>query len=256
MTPAGRPSPRFAGESRQLAAGGRALSRRTRMLPFASRCTSTTSRGRSCASCWQLRARSSSSRRATAPSSTSPRRTPRARRPPLPRRCWRGSGIAGRKPTPHAPWSTRHGFDVARHLFRVAAGLESVVPGETEILGQVREAWLESQEASTAGPLLNALFQRALESGRRVRAETPLARRPASVASAAVELADRATGGLAGRRVVVLGAGAMARAVCSSLLRRRAGRGDHRGAQRRARRRGLSGIRGVRRSSWGARPAA
>jgi glutamyl-tRNA reductase len=115
----------------------------------------------------------------------------------------------------------RRGFDVPRHLFRVAAGLESVVPGEPEILGQVRDAWLESQEAGTAGPLLNALFQRALESGRRVRAETPLARRPASVASAAVELADRAAGGLAGSRVLVLGAGAMARAVCSSLLRRR-----------------------------------
>ena len=86
----------------------------------------------------------------------------------------------------------RHGLDVPRHLFRVAAGLESVVPGEPEILGQVRSAWLESQEAGTAGPLLSALFQRALETGRRVRAETPLARRPASVASATVELADRA----------------------------------------------------------------
>jgi glutamyl-tRNA reductase len=118
---------------------------------------------------------------------------------------------------------SRRGLDVARHLFRVAAGLESVVLGETEILGQVRKAWLESQEANTAGPLLNALFQRALESGRRVRAETPLARRPASVASAAVELADRAAGGLAGRHVVVLGAGAVARALCLSLLRRRVG---------------------------------
>jgi glutamyl-tRNA reductase len=103
----------------------------------------------------------------------------------------------------------------------VAAGLESVVLGEPEILGQVRAAWLESQAAGTAGPLLNALFQRALETGRRVRAETPLARRPASVASAAVELADRAAGGLTGKRVLVLGAGAMARTVCSSLLRRR-----------------------------------
>jgi glutamyl-tRNA reductase len=115
----------------------------------------------------------------------------------------------------------RGGFEVPRHLFRVAAGLESIVPGEPEILGQVRGAWLESQEAGTAGPLLSALFQRALESGRRARAETPLARRPASVSSASVELAERAAGGLAGRRVVVLGAGAIARAVCSSLLRRR-----------------------------------
>lgn len=116
---------------------------------------------------------------------------------------------------------TRSGFDVPRHLFRVAAGLESVVPGEPEILGQVRAAWLEAQEAGTSGPLLNALFQRAVESGRRVRAETQLARRPASVASAAVELADRAAGGLAGKHVLVLGAGAMARAVVSSLRRRR-----------------------------------
>ena len=59
----------------------------------------------------------------------------------------------------------RHGLDVPRHLFRVAAGLESVVPGEPEILVPVRAAWLESQGAGTAGPLLNALFQRALESG-------------------------------------------------------------------------------------------
>jgi glutamyl-tRNA reductase len=115
---------------------------------------------------------------------------------------------------------TRFGPDVAHHLLRVASGLESVVPGEPEILGQVRAAWMESQRDGRCGPVLNALFQRALETGRRVRAETQLARRPASVASAAVELADRSAEGLARKRVLVLGAGAMSRAICSSAARR------------------------------------
>jgi glutamyl-tRNA reductase len=114
---------------------------------------------------------------------------------------------------------TRVGPAAAHHLLRVASGLESVIPGEPEILGQVRAAWLESQRDGRCGPVLNALFQRALETGRRVRAETHLARRPASVASAAVELASRSAEGLTGKHVLVLGAGAMARAVCSSVAR-------------------------------------
>ena len=193
------------------------------MLPFASRCTSTTSRGRSCArllaAAGEVVVLSTCNRTELYIATTDHQSAKAAATAALLARV----GDSRAQADAARALVTRCGFDVARHLFRVAAGLESVVPGETEILGQVREAWLESQEASTAGPLLNALFQRALESGRRVRAETPLARRPASVASAAVELADRATGGLAGKRVVVLGAGAVARAVCSSLLRRRPG---------------------------------
>jgi len=115
---------------------------------------------------------------------------------------------------------TRRDGAVVRHLLAVAAGLRSVVPGEPEILGQVRDAFLAAERERAAGPVLSALFRRALDAGRRIRTETTIARRPASVASAAVELAAR-DGGLDGKHVVVLGAGRMARAVCSSLLRHR-----------------------------------
>lgn len=99
----------------------------------------------------------------------------------------------------------------SRHLFRVAAGLESPVPGEPQILGQVREAYA----AGTAGPLLDRLFRDAVHAGRRVRAETALGDRPASLATAAVELARRGLGSLAERRVLIVGAGRMSEAAAA-----------------------------------------
>ena len=76
-----------------------------------------------------------------------------------------------------------------RHLFRVSAGLDSLLLGEAEILGQVREAYRFAHEYGATGPVLNRLFQGALETGKRVRSETELGTRPMSVAAAGVKLA-------------------------------------------------------------------
>ena len=102
------------------------------------------------------------------------------------------------------------------HLFRVAAGLDSLVPGEGEILGQVRTAF----EAGVPGPLLDRLFRQALHSGRRVRIETAVGESPASVPSAAAALAQQVFGELRGRRVLLLGAGKMSEATARNLVSR------------------------------------
>jgi glutamyl-tRNA reductase len=91
----------------------------------------------------------------------------------------------------------------AAHLFRVAAGLDSLIPGEGEIQGQVRAAY----ERGAVGPLLDRLFRHALQTGKRVRSETAIGERPASVASAAAALAAQVFGDLTGRRILVVGAG-------------------------------------------------
>jgi len=91
----------------------------------------------------------------------------------------------------------------ALHLFRVAAGLDSMVPGEGEILGQVRDAF----EAGSPGPLLGRTFRMALRAGRRARVETAIGESPASIPAAAAALAEQVFEGLAGRRVVLVGAG-------------------------------------------------
>ncbi|HEU4449641.1 MAG TPA: glutamyl-tRNA reductase [Gaiellaceae bacterium] len=108
----------------------------------------------------------------------------------------------------------------ALHLFRVAAGLDSLVPGEAQILGQVREAYGAAREARATGPLLHRLFRQALRVGKRVRTETAIGENPASVSSAAVELAERVFGDLAGRRVLLLGAGKTADLTAASLVSR------------------------------------
>jgi len=91
----------------------------------------------------------------------------------------------------------------ALHLFRVAAGLDSMVPGEGEILGQVRSAY----EAGVTGPLLDRLFRQALHAGKRVRSQTAIGESPASVPSAAAALAEQLFGELAGCSVLLVGAG-------------------------------------------------
>jgi glutamyl-tRNA reductase len=104
----------------------------------------------------------------------------------------------------------------ALHLFRVAAGLDSLVPGEGEILGQVRAAY----EVGRVGPLLDRLFRQALHVGKRVRAETAIGESPTSVASAAAALAQQVFGDLAGRRVLLIGAGKTGEQAARSLLAR------------------------------------
>ena len=107
--------------------------------------------------------------------------------------------------------------EAVRHLFSVAAGLDSAVIGEAEILGQVRSAWEQAGQEATSGPILNLLFRHALETGKRARTETGIARGTASVSHAAVEMAAGRLGTLAGKRVLVLGAGDMAEGMATAL---------------------------------------
>ncbi len=109
--------------------------------------------------------------------------------------------------------------DVAQHLFSVAAGLKSVVPGEFEILGQLRRALELAIEEQSAGSEVTDIFQRAIASGRRARSETAISRGTTSFAQAAASAAlDELGTDLIGANVVVLGAGAMASGVAKSLL--------------------------------------
>ncbi|HEX2710725.1 MAG TPA: glutamyl-tRNA reductase [Candidatus Acidoferrales bacterium] len=103
--------------------------------------------------------------------------------------------------------------EAVRHLFRVSAGLDSMLLGEAEILGQVREAYRLAFEHGATGPVLNRLFQGALEVGKRARAETDIGARPVSVAFAGVKLAERVFGSLRGHQALILGAGAMSEQV-------------------------------------------
>lgn len=105
----------------------------------------------------------------------------------------------------------------AEHLCRVAAGLDSMVLGESEILGQVAEAHEAALRRRSTGPLLSALFRGAVQAGKRVRTETGIGRNPASVSSVAVELAVQTAGDLRGRWVALIGAGRMARKAATAL---------------------------------------
>ena len=118
----------------------------------------------------------------------------------------------------------RHiGPEAVRHLFRVASGLDSMLLGEAEILGQVREAYGRALEHGVTGPVLNKLFQGALEVGKRVRAETEIGARPMSVAFAGVKLAERVFGNLKGHRALIIGAGSVAEQVVEHLRLREIG---------------------------------
>jgi glutamyl-tRNA reductase len=111
--------------------------------------------------------------------------------------------------------------DVATHLFSVAAGLKSVVPGEFEVLGQLRRALELAIEEQTAGPEITELFQRAISSGRRVRIETPIARGSTSFAQASVMMATDDLGvDLEGSDVIIIGAGQLASGIARTLLER------------------------------------
>jgi glutamyl-tRNA reductase len=109
-----------------------------------------------------------------------------------------------------------HDEAAAVHLFRVAAGLDSLVPGEGEILGQVRAAY----DAASPGPLLDRVFRQALQIGKRVRSETAIAESPASVPAAAAALAQQVFGDLRGRRVLLVGAGRMGELAAANLSSR------------------------------------
>jgi glutamyl-tRNA reductase len=111
----------------------------------------------------------------------------------------------------------RVGEDAAEHLFRVAAGLESAIVGETEVQGQVKEALRQGVAAGAVGRFLDRLGQAALRAGKRVRAETGLSRGVVSHGHAAAEVARRVFGDLRDRDVLVVGAGEMASRAAAAL---------------------------------------
>ena len=117
------------------------------------------------------------------------------------------SEIKGEMAMEGAPFFTLTGKDAARHLFRVASGIESMVIGESEILGQVRGAFNAATAAGTHTPALSRLFHSALRVGRRVRTQTQIGRRSVSVSSTAVRLAREALGDLSGKTALVVSAG-------------------------------------------------
>jgi glutamyl-tRNA reductase len=125
--------------------------------------------------------------------------------------------LAGDEAEALAPLVYRLGDEAAAlHLFRVAAGLDSLVPGEGEILGQVRQAY----EHGAPGPLLDRLFRTALHAGRRARVETAVGESPASVPAVAAALAQQVFDELRGRRVLLLGAGKMSELTARNLVSR------------------------------------
>lgn len=115
--------------------------------------------------------------------------------------------------TPDALWPhlyTLTGADAVRHLFRLASGLESMVLGEDQIMGQIKTAFVAAATAEMLGQVLNRLLTSALAAGKRVRTQTAIARTPVSVVSVALESARALGGPLASQRVLILGTGRMA----------------------------------------------
>jgi glutamyl-tRNA reductase len=115
-----------------------------------------------------------------------------------------------------------HGEQAVKHLFSVASGLDSMVKGENEILAQVKQAYLVSQQEGFTGKLLNVLFQRSLYVGKRVRSETSISMGNTSVGSVAGALAERIFGDLQERCILILGAGAMAETTARHLVTQQA----------------------------------
>jgi glutamyl-tRNA reductase len=110
-------------------------------------------------------------------------------------------------------------LDAARHVFRVAASLDSMIVGEPQILGQVKEAYATAVEAGTIGPAISSLMQRAFSCAKRVRTDTQIAKNPVSIAYAAAELAGKIFGSLQGRTIMILGAGEMSELAARHLMK-------------------------------------
>ena len=110
------------------------------------------------------------------------------------------------------------GRDAARHLFRVGAGLDSMILGEPQILGQVKRAYLVAKGHGATGPVLDRLLQQGLAAAKRIRTETGISRNAVSVASAAVNLARQIFGELVGRKALLIGSGKMTQLVAKHLV--------------------------------------
>ena len=109
--------------------------------------------------------------------------------------------------------------DAIQHLFSVTCGLDSAVVGENEVQHQVKVAWERAREEGACGTVINEAFRKALEVGKRVRTQTDLSRNSSSVAQACVEMAHHLYGGLADRKILVLGAGEVGEGVATSLAK-------------------------------------
>jgi glutamyl-tRNA reductase len=113
---------------------------------------------------------------------------------------------------------TYYDEDAARHLYNVASGIDSMVVGEPQILGQVRESFRVAKDEGTVRRMLHQLFQRALYVGKRARTETAIARHVVSLPQAGARVASDLAGGLEGKRVVVVGAGRMSELAARAVL--------------------------------------
>ncbi len=118
------------------------------------------------------------------------------------------------------PFYTHTDEAAVQHLFRVAAGLDSMIVGEPQILGQALAAYEAAQGQGAAGPVLAALFRRAVHTGKRARAETAISHSAATVGSVAVSLAEQVLGKLSNAIVLVLGAGEMGQLAAHALIAR------------------------------------
>lgn len=117
-------------------------------------------------------------------------------------------------------WYEKRRIEAARHLCEVASGLDSMVLGETEIFGQIKDAYRLAHAAGATSGVLNRLFQRAFGVGKKIRTETSIQEGATSVAGTAVELAEKIFGKLKGCRVIVIGAGEMSRQTAQALVSR------------------------------------
>lgn len=111
------------------------------------------------------------------------------------------------------------GENCLRHLMRVCAGVESMIVGENEILGQVKRSICKCEELKFAGENLKRIFSKAIQVGSKVRRETEISKRALNIGSAAVELAEKVLGSLKGKKVLVVGAGEMGELVARSIRR-------------------------------------
>ena len=118
---------------------------------------------------------------------------------------------------------TYHGHKAVRHMFRVASGLDSMVMGEPQILGQIKEAYRITVKRRASGVVLNRLFHRTFHVAKRVRTETGIGDSAVSISYAAIELAKKIFGSLDGRKVLLVGAGEMAELAVEHLIRNRVG---------------------------------
>ena len=177
--------------------------------------------------------------------------------PPDPREIAEALAVErGAQPDDFAPYLYAHcGEDAVRHLCLVACGVDSMVVGETDILGQVREAFLAAAGAGATGKFFTNLFQTVFATAKTVHTQTAIGRNKVSVGSVAVDMAQRLFGDLSAKTVLVIGAGDMGKATLAHLAQR--GGGDDTAGQPHLRERGGTG-REIRRHSRahrrGARP--